>query len=166
MLNKKVSRIIIIIVFLLTLFSLDFLRDFVFKNFDIQINYLNHMDEAGYSTVVNYTHSFMEKQLKGYSIMDIYHLKWTFTIVFTVIFYMVGGLFLWFIYNKKAMLFFSYLYAALFVSASLIYSYNFISASRNAYLISLEIMHFLQSSLPSLFMVLSFKIYQATKATP
>lgn len=166
MFNKKVFRLIIIIAFLFALFGLDFLRDFVFKNFDMQMNYLNHMDETGYSTIENYTHSFMEKLLQGYSSSDIYHFKWIFTIIFAIVFYFVGSLFLLYVYNKKAMLFLSYLYAALFLSAALIYSYNFISISRNSYLISMEIMHFLQSSLPTLFMILAFKIYQATKATP
>lgn len=166
MLNNKTSRIFIIIIFVFSLFSLDFLRDFVFKNLDMQMNYLYHMDETGYSNIENYTHSYMEKLLQGYSSLDIYNLKWIFTIVFIVVFYFVGCIFLWIIYNKKAVLFLSYLYVILFVLASLVYSYNFINPNRNSYLISMEIMHFLQSSLPSLFMVLSFKIYQATKATP
>lgn len=161
---NKIIRIIIIILFLFILFGLDFLRDFVFKNLDLQMFYVNHLDENGNSSVINYTHSFMEKLLNGYSDYQIYYLKWGFTILFTAVFFSVGSIFLKFLYPKKAVLFFLYLYLTLFVLASIIYSINFITYNMTSYLISLEIMHFLQSSIATLFMILAFKIYQKSQA--
>ena len=164
---SKIFKPIVIIVFLFILFGLDFLRDFVFKNLDLQIQYLSHITVGGISTIENYTHSYMEHFLSDYTILQIINLKWGFTFIFTFLFFISGGTFLLIMYNKKAVYFLLILYLSLFFASTVIYVLKFIGFNPNTcYLISMELMHFLQSSLPTLFLFLSYKIYLKSKSNP
>lgn len=165
--NKK-FKIFILIALGCALFYSDFIRDYIFKNIEYQIHYLSHFSSEGIPMVENYTDSWMEKTLAGIPINIIGNLKWWFTFVFTIYFYGFSILIPYIIYGKKVIIkYASFLYGIVFTSAIIIYSLRFISTDydwqKNTYLISLGLAHFLQSSLPTLLLVLSFKLHLGFK---
>ena len=161
---NKTLKISIIIVLGISMFYSDFIRDYVFKNIEYQIHYLKHFSSDGTPMIENYTDSWMESQLKGVSINSLGNLKWLFTFIFTIYFLIFSIIIPYFIYSKKIVIkYAAILYGVLFFSALLIYCLRFLSQDLNwqlnSYLISLGLMHFLQSSLPTLLLVLSFKLH-------
>lgn len=165
---NKLFKYLILALSLILLFYLDFVRDYIFKNIGFQIYYLNHLSPSGVSGIDNYTDSFIERFIKDYSIPQLTNLKWFFTAIFCLIFGTLGALINSFFHQtKKVFLYFIILYTLLFVSSLLIYatinltdSYTF---KTKAYLISMEIAHFLQSSLPTLFFLVSYQFYEKSK---
>lgn len=150
------------------LFYLDFIRDYIFKNIGFQIFYLQHLSAEGFSSVENYTDSFLEKYIKNYSIKDLTSLKWASTVFFSILFGVVGATINGFFYQtKKVSIYFLLLYALIFVSSFIIYLGIYLSDSfvfqNKAYLISMELAHFIQSSLPTLLFLVSFNLYQQNK---
>lgn len=165
---NKTLRYLIVLFGVILLFYLDFVRDYVFKNIGFQIYYLNHLSSTGYASVTNYTDSFIESYIHDYSSAQLYNLKWIFTAIFSIVFGVLGAVInSIFHQTKKIFLYFSILYVVLFFSSLLIYSTMYLSENftfqNKAYLISMEIAHFLQSSLPSLLFLVSFKLYQQNK---
>jgi len=166
---KKTTRYLIIITGLILLFYLDFVRDYVFKNIGFQIYYLNHISNSGVASIENYTDSFIEQFLYDYSIVQLGNLKWLFTGFFILLFGVLGALInSLFHQTKRVFIYFSLLYSLLFLSSIAIYFSmkltNSYSYQAKAYLMSMEIAHFLQSSLPTLLFLVSFKLYQRNKA--
>lgn len=148
---------------IIAIFYLDFVRDYVFKNIGFQIYYLQHTNPEGVSSIENYTDSFMENILTDYSISNLVNLKWVFTLVFSTLFGLLGAFINGIFYGtKKVAFYFIILYAILFLTSLLIYSINYIDVNyvlkQNSYLISMEIVHFLQSSLPTLLFIVSYKL--------
>lgn len=169
--DRNLSKLIkysILVLGMASIFYLDFVRDYIFKNIGFQIYYLEHLNNDGISTINNYTDSFFESFIKDYSIPQLNNLKWIFTTVFISIFGALGAIVNTVFYSsKKVALYFIYLYGGLVLCSFLIYltmnlsnSYNF---QMKAYLISMEIAHLLQSSLPTLFFLVSFKLYKQHK---
>ena len=151
------------------LFYSDFIRDYVFKNLEYQIHYLSFFSSEGIPAAENYTDSWMEKSLEGKSISSLSNLKWVFTFIFTLYFLIYSVVISFIIYQKKIIIkYATILYGIIFSSALIIYGLRFISSDynwqENTYLISLGLMHFLQSSLPTLLLVLAFKLHLSIKA--
>lgn len=161
---NKTLKIYILITLGFLLFYSDFARDYVFKNLEYQIHYLSHLNPEGIATTDNYTDSWMEARLENYTIENIINLKWIFTIIFTFYFFILSAGIPFIIYQKKETIkFAAILYTLLFITALIIYILRFISDGyvwqENTYLISLGIMHFLQSSLPTILLAISFKLH-------
>jgi hypothetical protein len=161
---NKTLKIFILIVLGAFLFYSEFIRDYVFKNLEYQIHYLSFFSSDGLPKVENYADSWMEKSLEGKSIASIINLKWLFTLVFMVYFLIFSSLIPYVLYKKKVIIKYAIvLYGIIFSSALIIYGLRFISSDynwqENTYLISLGLMHFLQSSLPTLLLVLAFKLH-------
>lgn len=164
----KWLRIITIIFLVGLLFYSDFIRDYLFKNIGFQIYYLQHIGIDGYSTIDNYTDSLLEKLFTNYSISNLVNLKWILTIFFSVFYGILCALISYLFYKKKeVILYTSILYVSLFFAAGMIYLMRYFSDSyewqENTYLISMQLTHFLQSSLPTLLILASFKIYLSYK---
>lgn len=150
------------------IFYLDFVRDYVFKNIGFQIYYLQHLNSDGTASLDNYTDSFIEHFIQNYSIESLTKLKWISTAIFSLIFGTIGALINSVYYKtKQVAIYFLILYGLLFICSFLIYltinlsnSYTF---QNKAYLITMEIAHFLQSSLPTLLFLVSFKLFNQNK---
>ena len=63
------------IILLLITFTTDFFRDYIFVNLNYQIHYLTYLD-------FNYTDSFIEKHVSGYSINELLKIKWIMSFFF------------------------------------------------------------------------------------
>ncbi len=149
-------------------FYLDFVRDYIFKNIGFQIYYLQHLSTDGVSSIENYTDSLMETYIADLSIKELNNLKWFFTAAFSLTFGIVGAAINGFFYQTRTVAYYFFiLYILLFFGAFLIYMSSYLSSSysfqNKAYLIAMEISHFLQSSLPSLFFLVSFKLFNMNK---
>lgn len=165
---NRTIKYLIIAAGLITIFYLDFVRDYIFKNIGFQVYYLNHLSPNGNSSIENYTDSFIEQFITDYSLEQLNNLKWIFTAFFCLTFALLGALINSFYYQtKKIFIYFIGLYTILFLSSIAIYFTikltNNYSIQSKAYLISMEIAHFLQSSLPTLFFLVSYKMYQQNK---
>ena len=161
---NKTLKIFALIFLVSFLFYSDFIRDYVFKNLQYQIHYLSLFNAEGNAMAENYTDSWMEKLLEGKSITELINLKWLFTLAFTFYFLLFSILIPIIVYNKKRIVkYAAVLYGTIFFSALIIYGLRFIYSDynwqENTYLISLGLMHFLQSSLPALLLVLGFKLH-------
>ena len=140
----------------------------IFKNFEYQIHYLSHFSADGFPMVENFTDSWMEKLLLGKSINTIANLKWLFTFLFAGYFLIFSIIVPYIIYKNKVIIKYAlFLYGIIFTSALIIYTLRYLSSDynwqENTYLISLALMHFLQSSLPTLLLVLAFKLHLSFK---
>ena len=163
--GKRIIKYTIIITGVILLFSLDFLRDYFFKNVQFQAYYISHLDSNNISSVENYTDSLLEPLLSSFSITGLFYLKWVGSAFFILLFAVTGALLNFFVYNnKKVFVYFFSLYGFLTVASVLIYSVIFLTNNyeqqNRLYLTSMQIAHFLQSSLPSLLFLVSFKLYQ------
>ena len=165
---NKWIRIIIISVLIGILFYSDFARDYFFKNTSFQIYYLEHMTDAGVSTIDNYTDSLLEDFFENFTIKDLIYFKWFLTFAFTIYFMGLCMLISYFVYRSKSAIKYTLiLYGSLFLFGVVMYGLRWFSDSytwqENTYLIAMQIIHFLQSSLPTLFILASFKIYLTYK---
>ena len=165
---NKTLKIFIVTVLVAFLFYSDFIRDYVFKNLEYQIHYLSFLSSDELPMVENYTDTWMEQSLEGKSIATIKNLKWLFTLVFMIYFLIFSILIPYILYNNKIIIkYATILYGIIFSSALIIYGLRLISSDynwqENTYLISLGLMHFLQSSLPTLLLVLAFKLHLSVK---
>lgn len=165
--NKWVRIGLLICLFGLLFYS-DFIRDYFFKNTGFQIFYLSHFDALGNPTAINYTDSGLEGFFENYTISDLVKFKWFLTVAFSLYFMGLCMLISFLFYQRKEILKFTLLlYGFIFFSAGIVYLSRYFSSGyiwqENTYLVSMQLVHFLQSSLPTLFIVASFKIYLSYK---
>jgi len=111
------------------------------------------------------TDSTIEGFISNYTISQLVNIKWAFTAFFVFIFGILGSLINRLLFQeKKVILYFIGLYTVLFCASLFIYMGTYLTnnyhLSTKLYLISMEIAHFLQSSLPTLFFLVSFKFYK------
>jgi len=154
---KKYSPFIIL---LLIAFSFDFIRDYLFVNINFQIHYLNYLD-------FNYTDSFVEKYVSEYSINELLNIKWMMSFFFILLFASLSYLLIHFqyeIFKKKFQILILYFFLTilLFGGISFFISHliNDISAQNSFYYISIELSHYLQSSLSFISLFMIFELYQ------
>ena len=147
----------------------DFFRDYIFQNINFQLHYLAHF-EQGNATTINMTDSTIELLLKDLSITTLIYLKWIFSALFILIYLILTILLSKLIYkNQPSRLLIS---TAFFLSTISILFYIFcvksksIVMSNSFYGISIEISHFLQSSLFVISMLMIFKVYPLFKRAP
>lgn len=161
------KNILVFLVLIVCVF-LDFFRDYLFQNINFQIHYLNHFIDGTPSTL-NMTDSRIEQLIDQLNLFQLKNIKWMLSTLF-IVFYQVLTLVLSKILFKKYFLKISFpivlilcLFASLcFIlshySDTLIHQYSF-------YYISIEISHFLQSSLIVISLLMIFKVYLLLKTT-
>ena len=159
--NKYLRYTIIALLGTWLLYS-DFIHDYVFINLNSQIYYLRNIEDG--MAVKNYTDSWMQAHLFEKSIADIRFLKWVYSGLFTVYFWALASSLLLLIYrNKKSIIFSSIFFGGLFLIACLIFGLNYLpwgfGWQSGCYSISIHIFHFIESSLPALMLIASFKAY-------
>jgi hypothetical protein len=152
----------IAIILLIVIFWMDFARDYTFKNLNMQMNFM-YAFESGQIGLYNYTDSFMEKLLGNTSWKGIYYLKFIMTCVFTLLYFSLTSLFLILLFPNQRIMPYTFLfYAVSFCSMGLFFVFNSFPFSfetaNNFYLISMEVGHLIQSSLPTLLFIILFKI--------
>ena len=160
-----------IVIFLLVLCVIffDFFRDYIFQNINFQLHYLSHFKQGKASTL-NMTDSTMEFFVKDLSRTTLIYLKWLFSVLFILIYLILTILLSKLIYkNQPSRLLISTVF---FLSTISILFYFFcvksksIVMSNSFYGISIEISHFLQSSLFVISMLMIFKVYPLFKTAP
>jgi hypothetical protein len=151
------------------LFFMDFARDYLFKNINMQINFMYYYEQGQWDRF-NYTDSSMEKLLDGLSANTLYYLKYLLTLILTILYAIICWLFLRFTYPTLnsvpyVRLFYGisfWLLCTFFIFAMYPFGYEL---KHNLYLISMEIGHFIQSSLPPLLLLLALKLATQLKSS-
>ncbi len=167
--KNKFFRILLIVLSLSFLFYLDFLRDYLFKNLTFRMNYIDVISNGGSKDkYFDPTDSLMQKILEGYTAQQIYYLKFLSTFLILGVYFIACQTILKLIYYKnKTFVFTSLLYGSGFLLMMFVFSFYFFTFPNeikyNFYLISMEIGHFLESSLPTLLLILSYKIYLSSQ---
>lgn len=167
--KNKFVRISCIILSLLFLFYLDFLRDYLFKNLTFRMNYVDVISKGGSTDkYFDPTDSLMQKILNGFTAQQIYYLKFLSTFLTLGLYFLTCQIILKLIYIKNnTFVFTSLLYGTGFLLMMFVFSFYFFTFPKeikyNFYLISMEIGHFLESSLPTLLLILSYKIYLSSQ---
>ncbi|MCB9188204.1 MAG: hypothetical protein H6599_02870 [Flavobacteriales bacterium] len=166
--NRK-FQIVLIIAIIGFLFYLDFLRDYVFKNLDWRMDFQYHMEQGGSpDKYVDGTDSWMKSVLGEASSNTIYLLKYMASGIFIVIYTFISHLIMRLAYPDQNTFPFTFLlYGLGTLSMLLVFGFYFfewsIQTKAKFYLTSMEIGHFLESSLPTLLMLLGFKIYLSSQ---
>lgn len=168
---NKWIRVFGLILTLLFLFYLDFIRDYVFKNLNWRMDFMYHMEQGGSpEKYVDGTDSWAKSILGETSSHTLYQLKYLVSGVFILIYAFVTHLAMRWVYPKFNTLPYTILlYGLGLLMMGLVFSFYFFTwphdTKLNFYLISMEIGHFLESSLPTLLSILGFKIYLSTQET-
>ena len=139
----------------------EFFRDYFFINTNLYIEYLENI-ESGLN-VFNYTDSSIFKIIKNLQLSSLIQLKWIMSLFFASIFFGLGILFSklnFEEYSKKKFLrFYSFGGLIILISSLIIYlTGNLLSVENkfNFYYVSLELSHFIQSSLYPISFILIF----------
>jgi hypothetical protein len=146
--------------FLIILFGIciEFLRDYCFININLQIEYLeSNLD------VFNYTDSKILYFLKSMSIKSLIYLKWGLSFLFILFFFLIGLAISFLAYDSKKYNQFLKLFSCgglmiIFVSL-VIFAFGKLFSLENQinfYYVSLELSHFVQSSLYPISFLLIF----------
>ena len=162
--NKK----IIFIFLVLFLIFFEFLRDFIFININLQIQYLFQITNGHDS--FNYTDSRIFSLINNFSLNNLQLLKWVMSVVFFLLFLIIGSLLSYILWHKKETIKFIKIYAFggfLILLASLFVfllgKLLNIENQNNFYYISIELSHFVQSSLYPISFLLIFYYNTKTK---
>ena len=167
--NKKIFKWVVLIISFLSLFYMDFIRDYVFKNLTYRMNYIEIIEKGGsLDKYFDSTDSFMVLVFGNFSSYQLYYFKIVFTVVFLIVYFLICQFILKIAYLKHRTLKFSLLlYGTGFLLMLVVFSFYFFTfppdIKNNFYLISMELGHFLESSLPTLLLLLSFKIYLSSQ---
>jgi hypothetical protein len=167
--KNKFFRILLIVLSLSFLFYLDFLRDYLFKNLTYRMNYIDVISNGGSTDkYFDPTDSLMQKILNGFTAQQIYYLKFLSTFLTLGLYFLTCQIILKLIYlRNNTLVFTSLLYGTGFLLMMFVFSFYFFTSPNeikyNFYLISMEIGHFLESSLPTLLLILSYKIYLSSQ---
>ncbi len=156
------KKLILIFTLIISSLFFDFFRDYVFQNINFQIHYLSHF-RNGISTTFNMTDSRMLSCINHLSIPELEKMKWVFSLLFICTFQLITIFLSENIFQKKGLIFFFPITFILSCFSLLAYYFSTISDSLNHsysfYYISIEISHFLQSSLIVISMLMIFKVY-------
>ena len=153
-------------IFFLIFFAVffEYLRDYLFVNTNLQIEYLEYTDND--LNVSNYTDSLLLKFFKNFEISSLTQLKWIMSLLFSLFFFGLGFFFSkWnFELSKHKKFLSSFIIGGcliLFSSLIIYYIGNLLSVENkfNFYYVSLELSHFVQSSLYPISFVLIFWSY-------
>jgi len=158
--NKKITLLLIIV----TVIFFEFLRDYIFINTNLQIKYISDLQD-GFLTY-NYTDSKISLIIHNLSLQQLKIAKWLMTLFFFIIYIILGILTALNIWGRKKTNSFIkiYLFGGLLIFfLSLLFYFVSISLKNgnqyDFYLISVELSHFIQSSLYPISFLLMFYYY-------
>ena len=157
--QKKMKIKNICIIFLAVIF--EYLRDYIFINLNIYADFKQNLSNG--LNVINYTDTKINDLIKDFSLSSISKIKWVLSIGFAAFFFLIGILLSKINFNQKHNFKFIYLLSlgGLFIltTSFLIFfigQHLNIENENNFYSVSLELSHFVQSSL---FPISFFLIY-------
>ena len=155
--KKKFKYFLII----LTVIFLEFFRDYCFININLQIEYLENI--ANNLAVFNYTDSNVFIILKSMSIKSINNLKWILSLLFITCYFLIGLVFSSLFFDlkthKKFLILFSFGGLLIIFFSLFIFTFGKLFSLENQmnfYYVSLELSHFVQSSLYPISFLLIF----------
>jgi hypothetical protein len=157
-------------IFFLIIFAVffEYLRDYLFVNTNLQIVFLENTNND--LNVSNYTDSLLLKFFKNIDISSLTQLKWIMSLIFSLVFFGLGFFFSkWsFELSKHKKFLKSFIIGGcliLFSSLIIYYIGNLLSVENkfNFYYVSLELSHFVQSSLYPISFLLVFFANNRTK---
>ena len=149
--------------FLIILFgiSIEFLRDYCFININLQIEYLENLDSN--LDVFNYTDSKILYFLSPMSIKSIINFKWILSLLFILFYFLIGLAFSYLSFDSKKykqfLKLFSYGGLIIIFISLVIFAFGKLYSLENQmnfYYVSLELSHFVQSSLYPISFLLIF----------
>lgn len=157
-------------IFFLIFFAIffEYLRDYLFVNTNLQIEYLEYTNDD--LNVSNYTDSSLLKFFKNIDINSLIQLKWIMSLLFSLMFFGLGFFFSKWNFelsNHRRFLKYFIIGGCLTLLSSLVIYYfgKILSVENkfNFYYVSLEISHFVQSSLYPISFLLVFFANNRTK---
>tara|TARA_B100001564_G_C20612557_1_gene658265 strand:+ start:667 stop:1152 length:486 start_codon:yes stop_codon:yes gene_type:complete len=145
-------------------FILEFSRDYLFININLQIDYLDNLTNN--IDIVNYTDSIVLVLLKEMTIKSLNNLKWILSFLYILLYFFIGLAFSYISFDsKKHTQFLKIFFNGGIIMLTLSFSiYNIgrlfnLETELNFYYISLEISHFIQSLLyPTSFLLVSWSL--------
>ena len=142
----------------------EYLRDYCFININLLIEYLKILDDG--FKAINYTDSFLLNILENFELETLIVIKWILSIFFAAVYFILGILFSNWNFDleihKRFLNYFMISGLALLFLSLIIYSTGkFLSTENqfNFYYVSIELSHFVQSSLYPISFVLIFWSY-------
>ncbi len=152
------------IVLILLAFFFEYLRDYCFININLYIKFLEKSNEG--LEVLNYADSLIFKLIENFKINSLVQIKWGMSFIFVLIFVALGILFSkWNFSNinhRKFLKLYLFCGLVILILSFVIYSLgNMLNTENeyNFYYISLELSHFVQSSLYPMTFILIFWSY-------
>ena len=141
---------------------LEYFRDYLFININLQINFLENLTNE--LTTFNYTDSNLLFLIKSLDTETLNILKWGLSFLFAFLYFGIGFLFSKWFFSHKIHLFFIKLFSLggllIMFSSFIIYLVGkslTLENQMNFYNVSVELSHFVQSSLyPFLFLLVFF----------
>ena len=149
--------------FLIILFGIciEFLRDYCFININLQIEYLENLESN--LEVFNYTDSKILYFLKSMSIKSTINFKWILSSIFILFYFLIGLAFSYLSFDsknyKQFLKLFSYGGLMIIFISLVIFAFGKLFSLENQmnfYYVSLELSHFVQSSLYPISFLLIF----------
>ena len=147
---------------------LEYFRDYLFININLQINFLENLSNE--LSTLNYTDSNLLCLIKSLDIETLNILKWGLSFLFSFLYFGIGFLFSKWFFSHKNHLFFIKLFSlgglTVMFSSFLIYVVGkslTLENQMNFYNVSIELSHFVQSSLYPFSFLLVFFAYNRTK---
>ncbi len=137
----------------------EFTRDYIFVNFNLQMQFLHYQSLDLDST--NYTDSFVLLFIDSLRYSTIANLKWVFVLLFSIIFFVIGLFFTKILWQKEMYNEFKKAFTIgglIIVLSSLLFYILYISLNKdpNIYAVAIELSHFVQSILYPITFILGF----------
>ena len=147
---------------------LEYFRDYLFININLQINFLKNLSNE--LSTLNYTDSNLLYLIKSLDIGTLNILKWGLSLFFAFLYFGIGFLFSKWFFSHKNHIFFTKLFSLggliVMFSSFLIYVVGkslTLENQMNFYNVSIELSHFVQSSLYPFSFLLVFFANNRTK---
>ncbi len=152
---NKPQRWVLVATLVTAFVVLGFLRDFIFIN----LNYhLAHLKAEGSRLIA---HSFFDF-LNQFTFMQIYYSKYVFTLLFTIINFLLGYFLIRIVlHTKKLLQVYAALYGVVTAAALLFFAGGFmVGDADQGYSFSRILMGFLQSPIPAAILIFGYPLYR------
>ena len=138
---------------------LEFIRDYIFVNFNLQMQFLHYQSLNLDST--NYTDSFVQLFINSLRSSTIANLKWVFALLFSIIFFVIGLFFTKTLWQKEMYYEFKKTFTVgglIIILSSVLFYILHVSLNNdpNIYAVAIELSHFVQSILYPITFILGF----------
>ena len=164
--TKNKTILLVLIIFGI---SFEFLRDYIFVNFNLHLQFLYY--QALDLKTTNYTDSLVQFFIKSFHSSTIANLKWVLALLFSIIFYAIGLFFtkvLWKedLYNQFKKTFTSGGLIIMILSILFYIFYVSLNKDPHIYAVAIELSHFVQSILYPITFILAFYANNRIKIKP